>query len=294
MSVHPDDKCLFHYTTFDSLQKILQSRVVRASDVRYQNDSSEYMYSVDLLANHVAELTANGSLVGFEKVCLDSLVMRAQASGSGEDSYIFCLSENENQLSQWRGYSGGGGVAVGFGLNRLEALAKLANASLVKCEYNRTVHEQGIADFVTKIRQDIAPHANLPPVNAVKLFWWGPKGAKLGGRAEEFMRLATSYKHPKFLEEAEWRLVAFGEESKRRVRISVDGMPIPYVPISIAESDHDNGVRLWHQVPIMRLILGPNSNAVAVERSTWAMFFAEDIIPPPLEQSGIPFRGALR
>ena len=56
MSVHPDDKCLFHYTTFDSLQKILQSRVVRASDVRYQNDSSEYMYSVDLLANHVAEL----------------------------------------------------------------------------------------------------------------------------------------------------------------------------------------------------------------------------------------------
>ena len=44
---------LYHYTSLQGLMGIIESRKLRASDVRYMNDSTELTYALNLLQNAI-------------------------------------------------------------------------------------------------------------------------------------------------------------------------------------------------------------------------------------------------
>ncbi len=50
----PPRETLYHYTSLSGLLGIVDSGVLRASDIRYMNDSAELRHTLDLLQSHVS------------------------------------------------------------------------------------------------------------------------------------------------------------------------------------------------------------------------------------------------
>jgi hypothetical protein len=115
----PIPEKLWHYTSIEVFQKIVLSKRVYATDVRYLNDREEFIHArkiVGGILKESPELDASGFLY---KDFLSKAVLLGFDSGPLAEVQIFvtCFSAAEDQLSQWRGYShGSGGVSLGFDL----------------------------------------------------------------------------------------------------------------------------------------------------------------------------------
>src|SRR5262245_41785149 len=102
----PIPHALHHYTTSRGLAEILRTGVIRATSAFYLNDSSEIIHGLDRFRAVVdtgfgRSGNAHEHLIAAQFGNLDFLKSR--------DIHVFCLSEEENQLSQWRAYGGTGG-----------------------------------------------------------------------------------------------------------------------------------------------------------------------------------------
>ena len=97
----PAPAMLFHYTSGEGLLGILESGVLRGSNFSFMNDRSEFMYGVKLLQQRTEEREAS------EQDDLARKFYRAFRSASAPtavDVYLTCFCEEEDLLSQWRGY----------------------------------------------------------------------------------------------------------------------------------------------------------------------------------------------
>ena len=100
---------LYHYCSNQSFLSIIDSATVRASDLSLSNDRLEGKWSRQLLEEFCTKknlfpITKALLLERFDYVILEYFF----ALG-------FCLSEEPDLLSQWRGYADDGrGVAIGF------------------------------------------------------------------------------------------------------------------------------------------------------------------------------------
>jgi len=152
-------KKLFHYTTWDGLIGILDSKNMWATNYKSLNDYSEINLFRDKLVSLV--LPYSNEIVkkllkkfpksinginkkgGIEKVIRHEaeLLVDAHYSALGDDIYIlsFCGEHssdaiNENGLlSQWRGYGSGGGAAIIFDTEKLE---KILDQESIRYEYS--------------------------------------------------------------------------------------------------------------------------------------------------------------
>ncbi len=81
------EQVLYHYTSFEKLFNILNGDSLWASRSRFSNDSTE------------------------DKILGDDWLKKEQYYG---DNYILCFSNEDDVLSQWRGYCPQGGATIGF------------------------------------------------------------------------------------------------------------------------------------------------------------------------------------
>jgi hypothetical protein len=112
--------------------------------------------------------------------------------------YICSLTENPNQLSQWRGYCPNGGVSIGFDSNELHLSMVPRGVITAKVCYRREDQERIVDGILDYLLFDEVPEAYQDASRAESL-------------QEEFHCLlsmgAPLFKHPGFMEEAEWRLI---------------------------------------------------------------------------------------
>src|SRR2546425_10912938 len=94
---------LFHYTTAQGLLVILESNSVRATNALYMNDASERQHGQDLLRKVLDEQQKRSRSPLFKAYCEATKAM-VKGLNTGA-SYVFCLSSEGNQLSQWRAYA---------------------------------------------------------------------------------------------------------------------------------------------------------------------------------------------
>src|ERR1035441_6428079 len=105
---------LYHYTTLEGLIGILDSDSLRATHIRYMNDSKEFIDALEHLEGFVDQfdVSLRSSLRHFLKGAIKSFSGRLGA-------YIVSFTEDEAQLttqsinpgdrlSQWRAYAGSG------------------------------------------------------------------------------------------------------------------------------------------------------------------------------------------
>ena len=220
-----------------------------------------------LVASAIARLAERDSLDQ------DSLRRIQDAIGILEKDYDglgFCLSEDSDLLSQWRGYAENAtGVSIGFSSEYLKWLSSenrsrdIPGFTLAKVAYEPSAHDASVAPTYLKVKDLIAAGA-LKMLGRRSLLtdtrtdeeierdnasiWsaaWNLFGDTLGLLPELF-RL----KAPAFREEREWRLISYlvkGGEDHCWHRVVHDRV-IPYHKIELIE---------FERHPIAEVILGP-------------------------------------
>jgi len=286
---------LFHYTTIRGLRGIVQTKQIWATDARFLNDWSEIDY-VATVADRLIDIrrhTAPERINDLRELQNILTTWRRTHSRPG-GIYVCSLSENGNQLSQWRGYCpNGGGVSIEFDSVELHTSMFPRGIITVKISYEKSYQEQvvdGLLDYLL--------YGNVPDAYA---------GASRAESAnEEFAQLlsflAPALKHPGFAEEAEWRLI-YSTQFSKLFRIMSDSVPglIPSPP-PILKTEYREAPRML--VPYVALpltdenlplsfasvILGPSMEANLLEETVKGYLASTEVQVGSITSSGIPLR----
>ena len=187
---------LYHYCDMQVFKSIIENKSIRLTDITKSNDDMEKKWLIkqyqDYLSNSAIRLTNNEvkNILLAEINGIESLYDLAK-------SYVFCMSEKGDDLSQWRGYGNDGcGIAIGFDKDYFDFLhssgATSCTLSLEKVRYSIT-NPSGPLDFSTGgyINDNTNPEELLRGIQLCR---------------DYFGTQALYYKHPSFADEAEWRL----------------------------------------------------------------------------------------
>ena len=147
---------LYHYTTLDTFKNILNSESLWLTDIRFVNDASEYTYGLgiimDILKNYFQQekykslLPSNFTLENQQilkaqlGVVAKSLLDHSQSLDADlkkGNLFIFCLSPNSDQQTQWTNYAGEGGIAIGFDTDTLSGSVELIRYLIITSLTNK-------------------------------------------------------------------------------------------------------------------------------------------------------------
>jgi hypothetical protein len=101
---------LYHYTSAAGALGIIERGVLWATEASYLNDSSELLYSLEKLKDAWEdEYKKLDELAPVLAGISETIKNRMHGA-----TFITCLCEAKDLLSQWRGYASPGGYAIGF------------------------------------------------------------------------------------------------------------------------------------------------------------------------------------
>jgi hypothetical protein len=123
------DPVIYHYTTLDALLSIVQHSALWATHIRYMNDTSEQNVLWDRLRKAAESRLENEHGPNREWL---SEVLQATEDPEQTEVFAVCFSKDGgNRLSQWRGYSQGRGVSIGFNIGSLQRCCSAFTCALV-------------------------------------------------------------------------------------------------------------------------------------------------------------------
>jgi hypothetical protein len=278
--------CLYHYTTAEGLEGILKTRSLWAHDVAFMNDWQEIQFGADplivrmreYLSEHppdrdkpvAKEFEENIRLVIMD-AALDSLRKFTSSERQfhpnymDEATYVACLSEEYDDLGQWRAY-GKRGYAIGL---TIEGLTRAAPPPLLgQVKYGepavRDLCDSVIGYFETR---RVGAH---------------PRTYGYFDTVNRLLPQLALIKHDAFHQEREWRLVVSPQQGRDRpevkVRSTASGL-VPYVE--------------WAFEPpyLAEIVIGPGGDLHS-ERAVRMLLRARGFVPEQLQitQSRAPYR----
>lgn len=264
-------KLLWHYTNWSALEGILQSRSIWASHVAFLNDEKEIKNAVGLAISEMDHGPGRNAPTDALEFAKQALV------GSSEINIcVASFSAAFDQLSQWRAYASSlPGVAIGFDRAAMGQLAERNAFRVQGCIYSpqeQLTHVKAcIANWLERVeRADKASNRENYMSNSGWLF------------AQDVVSVAPRLKHPKFSEEAEWRIVTDPIKSTDDWGFHRAGsMVVPHIAIKL---DHPQVA-----FPIRSIAVGPNPHMSAVMTAT-TMLMQRYGVTPNVYASQIPYR----
>ncbi len=257
-------KVLYHYCSTNSFKAIVETHVVWLSSLSLSNDSMEGK----LVASVVSYLAERDGLDHVSTKQLQDMITPFEQIIEGLG---FCLSEEGDLLSQWRGYAADAtGVSIGFSREYIEWLAEEsrdrdkdeAGFSLAKVKYEPEEHKEEVGPIYSKAKQLIEEGALKVPglrclldLRTDEQIKQENKKVKTANSALIFTMLSLFpklflLKSPAFREEIEWRLLSYlvlSEEDTCFYRALQDRL-IPYRSFQLKQPERQ---------PITEVILGP-------------------------------------
>lgn len=212
---------LYHYCPNNAFHSIIANRRFWLSSLSMSNDSLEGKLVAEIL-DRIAKAD------GLEQ----AVTHRLQELLSGLEQVIdglgFCLSENGDLLSQWRGYAADAtGVSIGFSKDYLKQLAEVSRGPeksgfiLQRVEYDLEIQESLIKPIYIEIKELINEGALKIPGKRSLLDPRSDDEVKRDDKKikDEFSRLLIKIltlfpklfllKTSAFREEREWRLISY-------------------------------------------------------------------------------------
>lgn len=239
---------LYHYCGSSAFASIIKTRSIRLSSLNLSNDSLEGR----LVRSLVLELAADNSLNPDDLNRLDRALQICEEKLYGLG---FCLSENGDLLSQWRGYADNAhGISIGFNPEYLQSLAKQnadSNLQFQICQVKYDKPEQlaivhpAYDEICLALKNDAFPAS---PNDRTQ------QQDEARGHFVANMRVLIQnlfqLKSAAFREEQEWRLVSLAGLNPSEVHQfhSDRGKVTPYMELQLNEEP------LW---PVSEVILGP-------------------------------------
>lgn len=213
---------LFHYTGFDSLLSITETKELWATNIHYLNDYEEFKNALTIAKQRVKTIQRGQDKEASQ--FLDKMYSRIDTIET-LNLHIVSFTANGDLLSQWRAYCPHGGVSVGFRYNDLQRLAQNNKFSIRKCIYDEKSKNEIMKEVVDMHLE----------------FYKDGEDAELllNGFITVLATIAPCFKNQAFIEEQEWRLVSepvsvldhnVGIRAKTHMmfpyfRFSLDGLP---------------------------------------------------------------------
>ena len=272
----------YHYTSFQGLSGIVKDRELWATNIHYLNDYSEFRNAVQdvdtIIRNRLPD--AGPAHAAIYRKILDHLERSSEIS-----IYVSSFSEDEDLLSQWRGYAGGSGVSIGFSFADIRELAERSDFLVIKCIYDAETKHNILIQILNQITQIWAPRLSSDPDL--------DEQAAINFR-NIFLRYAPAFKNGSFREEAEWRLVsppvACNHESIAFRHTST--MLVPYYRFKL-DALGKKGLRGSDDLCIRTITVGPNNNRDLAKSSISMLLCRYNIHWSNLSACTTPYRGSL-
>lgn len=227
---------LWHYTSIQAFQSIVEGKSIWATDVRFLNDREEFRHTRGL-ADEIAAGTPDLDEEGFQsKSVLESGIKVIFDHGGLQLAQVFVasFSASEDQLGQWRGYAHGStGVSLGFDLSSFRPPAGVdTGVSFAPCVYQAADKKALVLHGLHHFKDEVSAYRRRAYAAALKADSTKAASVDKDKVASEylaanpddkdpqsrftqavskagwdFLRIASLLKHSSFEEEREWRLV---------------------------------------------------------------------------------------
>lgn len=266
---------VYHYTTQAGLMGILDSKTLWASNLRHLNDRREFTFAMS-----VAERVLAGLDTDRYPTLIDYLMGQIRREGFDDTrTFVASFSERPDQLSQWRSYGGGGGFCLAFEAPQLE-MEEAHYGRWGRCEYALPGQEELIREVLEPL--SLPTRSQMADVVFEDLPEWRMESDQFlsEGLYMDIEYYAPLIKHPGFVEEAEWRIIA------QPLDYPVEGAkwragpfsPTPYLEVS--------GVI----AALREVIVGPNPEPRATEAAVLALLRATGFTDVEVKISDTPLR----
>ena len=274
---------LYQYTNINGLEGIITKSELWATNLAYCNDSSEFNYGIAKFIETLrASISVNTSVLE-NRIAHDLISRLKQLDRS--DTYIYCVTKEGNQLSQWRGYGDRGyGYSIGFDFQNLtDQLYGVTSSTWViydveeLTEMCRKMSVDIVSALVQSLPTEDANNAVLEITDMVM---------------KDISSGLPFFKHEGFKEEGEYRLYSSVAETLARypkfsfpveVRAG-QNMLIPYVKLFT----RPQGPR--QPLPIRRIVVGPKVDFDKAKHSI-QLLLKKNGYPDGIniDSSGLPF-----
>jgi hypothetical protein len=215
--------------------------------------------------------------------------MQSTLYGQGHEDvnlYIASFSEDGDSLPQWRAYGGQtAGFALGFWGERLDLPEEF---TIARCIYEPEKQCKVVTAIISEVEHTLAEMQLVGPIDA-------PFTAK-AILLFTIQQLALIFKHIKFKEEREWRIISrhpqmdfkpafpIGElENELDFRVG-KSMLIPYRRVSLKDKKGN------FSLPLSEVVVGPNPNKEQSRRSVQSLLNSQGLVTAKVISSEIPDR----
>ena len=260
-----------HYTTLEGLRGIISSKALWASNASFLNDRAELEHALQASERVIKMLSSDEVLKTWSPLL--KRVFTELADGARPDTYVACFCEDDDNLSQWRGYGGDvQGVSITFGRAQLSKQLKKEGATFIKVSYSKystaTKVRQALEDQLSEIAELDKLAGNL---NSTQ------KYEQLRSRVSA---LLPRFKHIGFKDEREWRFAIQRsvELSALKFRVTKNKI-VPYIVIGY-------GIE---PLPITSVRIGPGPDQLLTAKSV-KVFLNVNGYDIPVRTSEVPFR----
>lgn len=264
---------LTHYTTLASLQGIIDSGYLQASNVSFLNDRRELTHGLDASIEAIKRLSKDVEYTKWKEV-LDKAVAELE-SGKIPNTYAICFCASRDKLSQWRGYGAGEqAVAIIFDRKRLEKQLAAQDAVLASVIYGRF-------STVSKMREEL--RKEIDSITSLDRTF-GSLGSRARAREARSIvsKLLPRFKHIGFVEENEWRFIVQQDELDKLLCFRARGnVLVPYINLG-------SGSPL--KLPIETVVVGPGGDQELTRKSIELFLAHREYDGVDVDLSNVPFR----
>ncbi|NTX58810.1 DUF2971 domain-containing protein [Myxococcus sp. CA039A] len=277
---------LYHYTDPGGLLGILNTKALWFSRSGFLNDATEATHGLSLIQAALKEK------LELKNTRLSASLLQTTERKIGTfltsnfAPFITCFCASGDLLSQWRGYGSlGGGFAIGFSPNELEARVKTKDRPAILAKVIYDIEHQ--KSYISRAIDSFCALADSWEVAG-----WKAESDELIEAADIGLRTALidaffRFKHPGFAEENEWRLIVFEKMDHPALSFRSAGPRIiPYFCINMCRITTPP-----ESLPITRIVCGPTVNQELTKQAL-ALRLAQDpgLRDVKVEASLVPFR----
>lgn len=268
----PPGDFLYHYTTLQALYGMVESKAVWCTEATHLNDRREQLEFERLLKGFVAVVATGGELLaprpanraGGIIAATMEFRKRLEPFIDGQiavPKFVFSLTAEPDQLSQWRGYARGDGVAVGFCWRALRDMASRRRHIFARCDYEEfgldRVRMRSYGDHRQQpvTERDVSSSIRQR-IHSLRANEWHHRPDALLSYLQRLAYLAPVAKDQGFHEEREWRV--FAAEGISDLRNFVHH---PRRDRLVRRAVLEIGTGAPHATPIREVVLSPALSA---------------------------------
>ncbi|MDQ0418993.1 hypothetical protein J2045_000003 [Peteryoungia aggregata LMG 23059] len=242
---------LFHYCNSHAFWSIISNRSIWLSDLSASNDSEEGRWMTRLLMSLASKSPQEHSI-------WPTIALQVDAISSKFQTFGFCLSDQGDMLSQWRGYADdAAGFSIGFNedyFSRMGYMSEHGVAKIEKVLYSSDQHIELIRERLASLNWKHLAF-DLDTIDAVERAIIESIGGDVSSASPiSIMLHDVPYliKNPAFSEERESRLILRSDLSNPGTQFRSRGSAIvAYRPLTLTDIVPQ---------PICKVCIGPKNH----------------------------------